>query len=246
MISPAFAGMGNNRLRMRHILGKIPMLAEVACLQEVFSRGARREVRRWALTHGWWCVTDNRKGAYGVGVNSGLAIISQYPITQSHLESYKDYAGDENMAKKGIIHAEITYGTKRYNIYSTHLQAGGMSKSVFRFIDRIRRRYYASAKTIKQRQLDQGRKFIIENGIENAILVGDFNLTYSDVSPELASLNPHDIFDASGSGYQCTNHQLTKRIDLMIRFSEDEIAKSATITDEFGAWTDHMGVIAII
>ena len=84
--------------------------------------------------------------------DSGLLILSRFPILERHTHEYEDGVGiPDNYVNKGILHARIQIGTERYqsiDVFTTHTQSGddnddkvtrgGQFVEARRFIDRHR------------------------------------------------------------------------------------------------------------
>ncbi len=99
---------------------------------------------------------------------SGVAIYSRWPILDSDTMAYKHCAEIDCGAAKGVTYAKIEKYGKRYNIFSTHLQAGsnvgddGQSPIV-----------------IRQQELEEAKRFIESKHIpkdEAVIFTGDLNI----------------------------------------------------------------------
>jgi endonuclease/exonuclease/phosphatase family metal-dependent hydrolase len=249
MITPQFVGMGSNVARMRHILDRVPSLdIDVLCLQEVFDPCSQKALTVWCQINGWYCSIDTEMGRFLIGSNSGLAILSRYPIQEANNEAYSDYAGDEFFARKGIRHIKVITPQDTYHIYNTHLQTGGIKKSSLRKFDQ-REHTLSSGQEIKKSQVAQALKFVTQHGSRNAMLCGDFNLNHTEVvklARESGLTFPlRDTFARSSSQYHFSNSHQTERIDLILDIS-GELTGSSTITNHFGRLTDHLSAVAIL
>lgn len=68
---------------------------------------------------------DTRQNAYfGGGVDSGLAILSKYPIIRKFQKDFSCWAGIEALARKGIMGAEISVNGCPFYMFTAHFQAG--------------------------------------------------------------------------------------------------------------------------
>ncbi len=68
---------------------------------------------------------DTRQNAFfGGGVDSGLAILSRYPITRKLQKDFSCWAGVEALARKGIMGAEISIDGCPFYMFTAHFQAG--------------------------------------------------------------------------------------------------------------------------
>jgi endonuclease/exonuclease/phosphatase family metal-dependent hydrolase len=72
-------------------------------------------------------------------VNSGLLILSKYPILESDCIKYQDGYGFDMMAEKGILYAKIAINlsnnlkdkTVLINVFNTHVQSGDLYEETF-------------------------------------------------------------------------------------------------------------------
>ena len=95
--------------------------------------------------------------------NSGVLIISRYPIVKTDDMIYPDCTGTDCFADKGIIYAEIIKNGKAYHLAATHTASFDT----------------AEARALRQVQFKQIRQFIDQKNIPNfdAVLMGgDLNV----------------------------------------------------------------------
>lgn len=222
---------------------------DVLCFQEVWSWYARYLLGRERQHY-----TDSFITPWKFGFNSGLAILTRHPIVESDLVTYSSYAGDENLVRKGAQWVRIRVDDEYTDIYNTHLQAGGTSKSVLRWVDRLRREEH-SAEDIKFLQINALINFIQKTHYTrqaSGYLCGDFNLTpeyHIDAYIRGASsthgqpIHCTDIFSPSMSALQGSSRDRKKRIDYIFALQEQTPQPIAVITDKFGNLTDHAAVI---
>lgn len=68
---------------------------------------------------------DMRTNAYlGGGVDSGLAMLSKYPITRKLQKDFSCWAGVEALARKGVMGAELLINGCQFYMFTAHFQAG--------------------------------------------------------------------------------------------------------------------------
>lgn len=100
--------------------------------------------------------------------NSGVFILSRWPIEESHSLTYVNYRVSytfDFMAKKGAVYARINKNGKLFHIVGTHLQAD------------------AASHDIRMKQLDELKWWIDDFKIpasQPVILAGDFNINSLD------------------------------------------------------------------
>ncbi len=105
-------------------------------------------------------------------VNSGLAILSRFPIEEVKAEYFEDEGSLENrLGSKGVLLARIRINGSVLDFYTTHLAAGSPGVSGEARVDELR----------------QIAEFIRRNSpAENAVIInGDFNLTLRSRQNEL-------------------------------------------------------------
>ena len=60
-----------------------------------------------------------------IGMSSGLLVASRYPIGHVQFHMFTEASGDDALAKKGVLIAELVAGGRRGVVACTHLQASG-------------------------------------------------------------------------------------------------------------------------
>ncbi len=137
--------------------------ADVLVLQEVFHKKSRRRLIN-ALSKSYpYHSKMGRKTFWGVP--SGNCIFSKDSIRSQKFVYYKRAIKADKMAKKGVILVEIEHDGSAFQIYGTHLQAGGASEGV----------------KVRRSQINQIRDMVrLHNKNKTALFAGDFNITYED------------------------------------------------------------------
>jgi len=175
---------------------------DVVCIQELFRKGSQKIVRDHLKEELPYFYIDTSCGKYIIGVNSGLAIFSRYPISNQSLYRYKVYRGVENWAEKGVMHVTVDFEDTSVEVFTTHLQTGlGAEPCICKYFDRNQ----YSSDQLKEMQvnelINQAKKY---EG-NPMIIAGDFNIrAESDVYDVVAgnfeeTLQVNDVFDASKS-----------------------------------------------
>lgn len=142
----------------------------VMCLQETFNEEATKIL----------CDRLKEKYPYIIhslaphfsGFNSGLMILSQYPIEEVSYHRFDKSLGEENLATKGLLGARIKVGNDKYvQVYNVHTQGLPGHKRA----------------KIRHEQLKQALKWIDEDQKESqaqnktppsrTVLLGDFNIS---------------------------------------------------------------------
>lgn len=149
------------------LIGERLRSCDLAGLQESF-HGYRQLFEQNALHSG---VRFSRRRHLLKPVNSGLAILSRFPVTGAEAEYFEDEGSLENRAaSKGVLLARIELNCRKLDFYTTHLAAGTP----------------ADSGEARRNQLKQFAAFIRRHSPPDhaVIACGDFNL--QPASPELA------------------------------------------------------------
>jgi exonuclease III len=242
---------------------------DIICLQEVFWEPSRQIfINNLRYKYPYYYVDDSF-GKYFIGLNSGLAIFSKYPIVDHISHTYKDYRGVETLAKKGIIGVKLDlsgnnkFKSKRslikskrsfVNVFTTHLQSGiGKEPYIFTLIDKYSplKGSNMSSIELKESQLKELKKIVqkfCKDG-EHIIVAGDLNIDasrskdYGILSQIMRSLRLKDTFVFTNDSMKSSVlGGKEKRIDYVW---SDMVGKSI-ITETYGnsKTTDHRNVIA--
>lgn len=217
----------------------------VVCFQELFSSSARKIVRNMlGLRFPYMCLDDS-VGKYGVGVNSGLGIVSRLPFVEHSLREYTQRRNVEYFAKKGLMGVRIPIlGIGNLFVYTTHLQAGGNQAPLSWFNS-------TPADVIKHLQIRQACDWMQDDANSDTTAVvlfcGDFNLS-PDEGP-LATIHSsgfvlaRDSFDSLSSPSLYSNSS-GKRVDyFFVLRTPISIEVKSIITGDM-ANSDHLPVIA--
>lgn len=95
-------------------------------------------------------------------VDSGLLIISRYPIVKSQLFPYDSGTGFDRFSEKGVLYAKIKINDQFINVFNTHTQAGNSLEET----------------TIRWKQIRSLIRIINNTVINNETIIfgGDFNI----------------------------------------------------------------------
>ncbi len=175
----------------------LQMQPSVVVLQELWTRSATRAFTKRVQAAYPYIGLDRSWGRFPLGLTSGLAFFSKYPIEAMYVHHFTHYRGDERFAKKGVLGIKLTVGAHPVFIFTTHLQAGGGSK-LLRWLDEPGygiswlRRYIPGKKScadISLLQVEEMKSFIDkQTNLEKdyVFLTGDFNVL---------ARSPQDVFD---------------------------------------------------
>lgn len=199
--------------------------ADVVVLQEVFHKKSRKRLIA-ALSQSYpYHSKMGRKTFWGVP--SGNCIFSKDSIfAQEHIY-YKRAIKADKMAKKGAIMVQIEHRGKRFNIFGTHLQAGGGTDGAI----------------VRSTQIDQLAELAKQQEeTKAAIFAGDFNIRYGDElygyivnSLSIRNTEPADLeFGTSNlAGHTLTNvNGQPKWIDFILLKPDDTVDFRSSYIEE--------------
>lgn len=256
-------GIHGRKSRARTLVDKILMMDEdsklpdIICLQELFSKTARKIVIKGLKDAYPYYYVDDSHGKYLVGVNSGLAIFSKHPIVNQTLVHYSVYRGVENFAKKGIMGVRLEVDKYDENnalyssslcVFTTHVQTGvGGEPCICKLFDRNN----LPSDSLKYLQIEQACKVINEfrDEDDHLIFCGDFNINsskklYQEISDALGvDCCIYDSFESKQSNLQSSAIGEGKRIDY--QFVSDDLLGESIIDSYFGPYaivTDHYAI----
>jgi endonuclease/exonuclease/phosphatase family metal-dependent hydrolase len=172
----AYNSLPNRAFRIKRVCEYIVMNnpPPVLLLQELFSAEAQGIVVELLKSKYPYMYFDRRPGAYTVGVNSGLAILSAFPLNDVKLYEYVHKRNVDIFARKGLFSATV-FGYRTTRVYTTHLQAGG-NMIPFSWLNSDNADY------VKAQQLEEACARITQETKDIPIVLfgGDFNLTSSE------------------------------------------------------------------
>lgn len=252
---PNLYGMGKSSTRASQIASILRGFdCDVVCLQELFVSSARNIIVKEVSSKFPYTLEDSRRGAYLLGVNSGLTILSAFPIVDTCYVDYSSKKGVDIFAKKGMAGVRIAHPSGKYfNVFTTHLQAGGKS-----FLDHFSGKAgKIPSDEIKIMQLKEAaeeiQNFLMgKSTLEASFFTGDFNIN-STPPEEVFERVPHILSQAvekpmtdscdPGSAIQTSIRNGDKMIDFI--FKSHEVEGICSPLELFGGASDHLCLFGI-
>lgn len=111
---------------------------DVICLQEMFDRGAQREMIK-ALQEKFPYIIHDVGAKHWPFMGSGLMILSKHPIKEVGFHRFPNALGDESLANKGLAMVRIEKEGKLFDVATTHTQAGSSLGGLKKFFSTRRR-----------------------------------------------------------------------------------------------------------
>ena len=177
---------------------------DVLVLEESFMNSVRI-ILKSKLDEVYKYQSDIKKSGL-IKMNSGVWILSKYPIDKQDFISYKKKKGTDIFAKKGATFVEIKVNDKKLQLIGTHTQ------SLIK---------YKKTRAIQFRQI---RKTIADKYYKDSIcqfIIGDLNCNYYDTVEYNNMLELLDVNPSSYSGEKYSWNGLGN--DLAFKFSEHSL-----------------------
>ena len=131
------------------------------------------------------------RGHLNIRQDSGLIILSKYPIIESSAMTYSSSSGSDRLANKGVVYARIQVSSSEgdyLHVFNTHIQAHDYSETRLAQISEL---MDFISKIIKSDK----------DHIRPILIVGDFNVAAEkpDNWMELADISPPETEDSTNS-----------------------------------------------
>lgn len=152
------------------------------CNQEVFSGLNTRKERlvAEATKQGFFYAVEAPKPSFWDHylIDSGLVILSRFPITHHDSLSFSRYASDDSMSRKGALYARVVIGGRNLHIFNTHLQANYFHSSFHTYTKSMQYKTYQVKELIEF--VDKNTKDM--DAKDEILLMGDFNISSRDAN----------------------------------------------------------------
>lgn len=131
-------------------------------------------------------------------IDSGVCILSRYPIIDADFRAFKNATGADKMAEKGVIYARVLISSNQLvHVFNTHPQAGYSDYNEVEHVKETDRKKYdksIKAYLVRMKQIFELREFVHEkiiqmktqkafiDGVDNdhikhaVIIMGDMNI----------------------------------------------------------------------
>lgn len=150
-------------------------------------------------------------------IDSGLLILSRFPIVETDEIIYKKYFRDDSISSKGVLYAKIEIGGQHLHVFNTHLQANYYN-NFFIYKQGINTRMY---------QLKQLSEYVLKKteGMspdDLVLITGDFNISsraHSNVLKEQFKILTQ--IDAGFESFTDPNFDSTYEYQTMLKILSD-------------------------
>lgn len=178
---------------------------DVVTVNEAFTRSLRPELVSNIQKNGFPYATNVLNSNTSRLWSGGVMVFSKYPIVAQKDYQYKEAAGNDAQAAKGVQYVKIMKGQKPYHIFATHTNAS------YTFGNKKRLPLNDAGRIVRRKQFQELKQFINQQNIpanEPIIIVGDLNLdmvseqgqTNSEYTDMLTKLNATHVMP-SGHRY---------------------------------------------
>lgn len=231
----------NSQVRATEIINYLESTeADVICLQEVWGETMKQELTDAFLAKNFYVALPNWRKNYIFGENSGLMMMSKYPIVTQTFLPFNN--SSTTLANKGVQYCHIRVPNSNpktsieLNIANTHLQ----SSYNFRYTNAF------DFSNIAKQQL---QTIVSECPYESCILTGTFNL--GDIAMD-NFINNESKISYFGENRETTYPANDERMDYMLKitklanFSSSCIEVRQNTTASEVALSDHYPIISEI
>lgn len=204
----------NQQVRMKLIANKLLSLDhDIVVLQEAFSDDFRSTIKNRLLEKYPYQTVLGKSGYWKHVMNSGLMILSRFPITRTGYDFYHTCAKADCFSSKGVLTVNVQIEDQVIQLAATHLQSG--------------QKYGIS--DIRTTQLSQIKELLNSQRTRGVpqILIGDLNINALQGREFSNALSMLDMTSTPLQGYfQSTKAQLTNCLGQREKFKAE--------------WLDHM------
>ncbi len=148
--------------------------ADVVCLQEAFDEDLAESLVGELQKRGHYPYAIYNVGHHAWSLNSGLLMLSKYPLENPAFLPHNEATGADYFANKGVLAATVVMPEKKAAIFNIHLNAGF---SILPWVERDMGQVHAC----RSRQLHACKelidKYVSQHALksDSVILSGDFN-----------------------------------------------------------------------
>ena len=138
--------------------------SDIFVFQEAFDANARAIIYSKLQSTYPYYIEPQKQKKFSLKINSGLWILSKYPIIESDFHRFRSCCGYDALAQKGILYVKISVDGHMIQVFNTHLNSG------------------QDRQVIRDSQYREIKKFIdgYKNKKDMQIIAGDFNTNKSD------------------------------------------------------------------
>lgn len=207
--------------------------ADFICLQEIFDKTCIDIIKKAMSSYNIIYDTKGPKSA----INSGLMILSKYPLVDYGFHEFKSKCGEDRLSCKGFIYGVYKYNDEHIIIYNTHLNN---DTPIFNL--------YSNSTEVIHNQLTQLFIHIYKSSkvCNNIIVGGDFNSEPYFIGSFLNTFYATKKLFISGFSHENTLCEEQKAIDHILYISKKRPTNTLIFTQNnysFPLFSDHLLII---
>ncbi len=157
--------------------------ADIVVLEETFMKSTRKILQDSLQSVYPYLSKITKRGV--IKSNSGIWILSKYPLQNQHFSKYKKRSGSDVFSKKGAVFTEVVIENKRVQIIATHTQS--LKK-------------FESTRNKQFIQLKSTLADVYLNDTVPQFIIGDLNCDYYDTMAYQTMLENLDVLPTQFSG----------------------------------------------
>ncbi len=190
---------------------------DVIAFQEAWDRDSREKIKRNLAAYYPYSLDPVPDNTHSLPLNSGLLVLSKYPISNSKFLNYVDYQSltdADKLSNKGALYFKLNKLGKNYNMIVTHTQAQNTAQAI-----KVRQEEF----NLIQNQLINNPDLNIAHD-EPLLFFGDLNTDHYDeqqFSYMQRTLNLNDQW-LSNTLYKTPKFSYDSTLNLMIDSSVNE------------------------
>jgi endonuclease/exonuclease/phosphatase family metal-dependent hydrolase len=198
---------------------------DIVCLQEVLEpKAARLLVQKLSQVYPHSAYNVGAKGWF---LNSGLMVVSKYPLKEPQFIPFTESRGADSWAEKGVLGLTVCVGGWEVNVLNTHMNS---DSGLFGWKEGVQ--------ATRLKQLTQVRDLSDTYGeeLEAKVVCGDFNMSYL---PEEGDVKISEEFDVAKVDWGIDYILVSKLKQVYQKISD-------RIVDQMNDVSDHPAVRVVI
>jgi endonuclease/exonuclease/phosphatase family metal-dependent hydrolase len=181
---------------------------DVVGLQETFSGGAKHIPDK--LKKEGTFPYSFRQSTPRILTNSGLTMVSKYPIIEKDFQQFTYSTGSDSLAKKGVMFNRLEVpNIGQVDVYNTHYNAGGTQKTGFfnKIIEKFIPGWTMATPDVRVTENTDLANFIKKHEKGNpTFITGDFNMNetkieYQDLKNKINMIDSFRLINPDDPGY---------------------------------------------
>lgn len=161
----------------------LQLAPDILVLEEAFLKSSRKVLMDKVNKNYPYSTKITPRGFFKT--NSGLWVLSKYPIKNQHFMTYKKKKGTDRFARKGALYVEVEIGNKPFQLIATHAQS------------------FTKFAATREKQFKQLKNKLADIYFQDSIpqiILGDLNVNFFDSTEYQKMIDVLDVLPISLSG----------------------------------------------